>query len=74
MKAIDKRAVGQRGLQGNRSKLRKGSILNEDNFEPRQNFIRGQNFPKTILHQGSILHELQFCTEGHFYTREKKQK
>ena len=26
----------------------------------------GQNCAKIILHQGSILHELQLCTEGHF--------
>ena len=32
----------------------------------------GQNCTKTTLYQGSILHDLHFCTEGHFCTRVKK--
>ena len=35
---------------------------------------KGQNCTKTIFSQGSILQELQFCKEGHFCTRVKKQK
>ena len=47
-----------------------------------QNFTKGKFCTKTNLHegtklheenlaQGSILHELQFCTEGYFFTRVK---
>ena len=48
--------------------------LHEDTFARKQICTRKQNFTKTILHKGSILHELQFLTEGHFCTRVKKQK
>ena len=35
------------------------------------NLHRGKNCMKIILHQGLILHELQFVYEGLFRTREK---
>ena len=37
-----------------------------------QNCTKGRNYTNIILQQGSILHELQFCTEGNFCMRVKK--
>ena len=37
------------------------------------NCTRKQNCTKTILHQGSTLHKLLFCTEGNFCMRVKKK-
>ena len=36
------------------------------NMETGQNCTKGKNCRKITLHGGSISHELQFRTEGHF--------
>ena len=59
------------------TKLNECKKLHKDTFARRQictraqNFTKGQNCTKTVFHGWSILHELESCIEGDFFTRVK---
>ena len=70
-----KKALRKFGLRGNGThctKTKLHELIARGKIARKINFARRYFCTRTNLHQGSILHELQFCTEGHFCTRVEK--
>ena len=66
--------LNNKSTQGNGTKLQEGTKLHENKIARSQIFTKEQNCTKTILHQGSILHGLHFCTRVKKYRKIKQKK